>query len=140
MLWRKDDEMNQEKEPSIQVDSIAHEVIGAALEVHKALGPGFLESVYEHALCVELKFRGIPFTTQKPLPILYKGEPVGEGKLDLMVRDSLIVELKTVDSLLPIHTAQLISYLKATGLQLGLLINLNVPVLKDGIKRIILSQ
>ena len=140
MWWRKDDEMNQEKEPSIQVDSIAHEVIGAALEVHKALGPGFLESVYEHALCVELKFRGIPFTTQKPLPILYKGEPVGEGKLDLMVRDSLIVELKTVDSLLPIHTAQLISYLKATGLQLGLLINLNVPVLKDGIKRIILSQ
>ena len=132
--------MNKGEEPSIEVDSVAREVIGAAIEVHKALGPGFLESVYEHALCVELTLRGIPLETQKSLPVKYKGQPVGEGKLDLLVRDLLIVELKTVDMLMPIHTTQLISYLKATGLQLGLLINFNVPVLKDGIKRIILSQ
>jgi GxxExxY protein len=114
-------------------------VIGAALEVHRSLGPGFLESVYEEALCIELGLREIAFQRQVPVAVEYKGHAVGEGRLDLLVAGRLVVELKAVESILPVHQAQVISYLKATGHQLGLLINFNVPVLKSGIKRIILS-
>ena len=114
-------------------------MIGAAIEVHRVLGPGFLESVYEEAFCVELTARRIPFTRQIPAAVTYKGHQVGEHRLDVLVSGQLIVELKAVDELAPIHTAQLISYLKATGRRLGLLINFNVPVLKEGIKRIVLS-
>jgi len=127
------------REPSAELDRLAHAVIGAAIEVHRLLGPGFLESVYEEALCVELQLRGIPFTRQPIVSVDYKNHIVGEGRLDLLVGDVLIVELKAVDALAPIHTAQVISYLKTTGHQLGLLINFNVPVLRGGIKRIILS-
>ena len=128
------------KEPSRELDTLARDVIGAAIEVHRILGPGFLESVYEKALCRELDLRGIPYASQQSLPITYKGCPVGEGRIDLLVADSLVVELKAVEALVPVHTAQVISYLKSTGLHLGLLLNFNVQVLRDGIKRIIQSQ
>jgi GxxExxY protein len=127
------------KEPDKEIDQMAHEVIGAAIEVHRILGPGFLESVYEEALCVELKLRGIPFERQLAVGVQYKGEKVGDGRIDILVNDELIVELKTVDILAPIHVAQTLSYLKATGHSLALLINFNVSVLKDGIKRVILT-
>ena len=120
-----------------ELSRISHEVIGASMEVHRVLGPGFLESAYEEALGIELEIRGVPFVRQVPAPVLYKGKVVGEGRLDMVVRDTVIVELKTVEALAPIHSAQLLSYLKATGCQLGLLINFNVPLLRQGIKRII---
>ncbi len=117
----------------------SHAVIGAAIEVHRALGPGFLESVYEESLCMELYDRGIPFTRQCEVIIRYKSRDVGMGRMDLLVDNTLIVELKAVDALAPIHTAQLLSYLRTTGYPLGLLINFNAVILKDGIRRIILS-
>ena len=128
------------KEPDKRTDDLAKEVIGAAMDVHRILGPGYLESVYEEALSVELKLRAITFERQKGMAVEYKGYPVGEGRLDMLVDGSLIVELKAVESLSPIHTAQVISYLKAMRLPLGLLINFNTCLLKDGIKRIILSD
>ena len=127
------------REPGEEVEQLTHHVIGAALEVHKALGPGFLETVYEEALCIELELQDIPFKRQYEVESTYKGRQVGLGCLDLIVGDKLIVELKAVDLLAPIHTAQVLSYLKATGLSLGLLINFNVPILKEGIKRVVLS-
>jgi GxxExxY protein len=127
------------QEPDEETNRLSHEVIGAALEVHKLLGPGFLEEVYEQALSVELELRGIPHLWQAPVAVQYKSHPVGEGRLDILVGSRLIVELKAVENLLPIHSAQLLSYLKATGLSLGLLINFNVSVLRSGIKRIVLS-
>jgi len=126
-------------EPTREEDELAHVVIGAAIEVHRQLGPGFLESVYEEALCVELALRGIPFEKQVPIRICYKGQPVGAERLDLLVSGKLIVELKAVDAIIGIHTAQLLSYLRAAKLRLGLLINFNVPLLKQGIHRVILS-
>ena len=123
-----------------RMDRLTHEVIGAAIDVHRVLGPGYLESVYEEALCIELGLRKIAFHRQHPIAISYKENPVGEARLDVLVDGSLIVELKAVEVILPIHTAQIISYLKATGSQLGLIINFNTVVLKDGIKRVILSQ
>jgi GxxExxY protein len=127
------------KEPDKEVDDLARRVIGAAIEVHRHLGPGYLESVYEEALAVELGLRGIPFERQKPVVVDYKGHGVGQGRLDLLVGDCLIVELKTVDAFAPIHRAQVISYLKTTGLCLGLLINFKVRQLKDGVRRVVLS-
>jgi GxxExxY protein len=127
------------KEPEKYLDDLTGEVIGAAIEVHRTLGPGFLESVYEEALCVELTLRRMTFSRQQIVNVQYKGYPVGEGRLDVLVQNCLIVELKAVEALEPIHTAQVISYLKATSCLLGLLINFNVPVLKQGIRRIVLS-
>ena len=113
-------------------------VIGAAIEVHRHLGPGFLESVYERALCVELRRLGIPFVCQPVIEIAYKGEVVGEGRLDLLVEGCLVVELKAIDAIAGIHIAQLRSYLLATGHQLGLLFNFNVRRLRDdGIRRVV---
>jgi GxxExxY protein len=127
-------------EPDEGVDRIARRTIGAALEVHRVLGPGFLEVMYEEALCVELNLREISFVRQTQIPICYKGQQIGEGRLDLLVADCLIVELKAVEALAPIHTAQVLSYLRATGQSLGLLINFNVPMLRQGIKRIALTR
>jgi len=126
-------------EPSERVDRLAQEVIGAAIEVHRHLGPGFLESVYEEALAIELTMRQIPFERQRPIAVSYKAHAVGEGRIDLLVAGDLLVELKAVDALAPIHKAQVISYLKATGLHLALLINFNVPILRAGIQRIVFS-
>ncbi|MGH7281367.1 MAG: GxxExxY protein [Polyangiaceae bacterium] len=126
-------------EPSAELDQLAHRVIGAAIQVHRLLGPGFLESVYEEALCVELALRGIRFARQVPIGVKYKGQTVGDARLDLLVDDSLVLELKAVEGLAPIHVAQLLSYLKATRLRLGLLITFNVAMLRAGIKRVILN-
>lgn len=127
-------------EPDISTDLIAHKVIGAAIEVHRVLGPGYQESICEEALCRELQERGLRFERRWQFEVTYKGRPVGEGRVDLLVEGRLIVELKSVDVLAGIHKAQTISYLKATGCQVALLINFNLPVLKDGIKRIVLTQ
>jgi len=116
------------------------EVIGAAIEVHRLLGPGFLEEVYHKALKVEFEMRGIPHKSKHPVAVTYKGRPIGEGQLDFLVGDVLIIELKAVQSLAPIHESQVMSYLKMTKHPLALLINFNVPILKQGIKRIILSS
>lgn len=127
-------------EPEKRVDELAHAVIGAAIEAHRHLGPGFLESVYEEALCLELAERQVPFERQKEINVLYKGRPIGKQRIDLMVGDVLVVELKAIDALAEIHKAQIISYLKATCLPLGLLINFNVPVLKNGIQRVVYTD
>jgi len=126
-------------EPAAEIDHLAYSVIGAAIEVHSLLGPGYLESVYEEALAVELNLRGIAFERQVSVAVNYKGQDVGAARLDILVHRQLVVELKAVDALAPIHKAQVISYLKALNLPLGLLINFNVPLLKSGIKRIVLT-
>ena len=126
-------------EPPRQLDFNATAVIGAALEVHRVLGPGFLETVYAEAMAVEFVLRGLRFERQRPINVLYKGQEVGEGRLDFLVDDALIVELKATEKLLPIHQAQLLSYLKATRCRLGLVINFHERLLRDGIKRIILT-
>lgn len=128
------------QEPSEEVDRLASAVIGAAIEVHRILGPGYLEKTYEEALAVEFELRGIPFSRQHPIALTYQGHAIGEGRLDFLVGGELVVELKTVDSFAEVHKAQVISYLKATGHVLGLLINFCVPVLKDGIKRVVYSH
>lgn len=126
-------------EPDEELDRLAHDVIGAAIEVHRLLGPGYLELIYEEALAIELQMRGISFKRQMPISVMYKGTAIGHGRMDLLVQDKLIVEIKTVEALGPIHKAQAISYLKATGYRLALLINFNSAILKDGIKRVIQS-
>ncbi|TWT74567.1 hypothetical protein Pla123a_33910 [Posidoniimonas polymericola] len=127
------------REPDAELDQLAAEVVDAALEVHKILGPGFLESTYEEALCIELELRGVAFERQKPVALRYKGRPVGDARLDLLVGERLVVELKATEALHPIHHAKVINYLKATELELGLLINFHVVLLKDGIKRVVLT-
>jgi len=127
-------------EPPPALDRLAREVIGAAIAVHRTLGPGFQESVYEEALAVELTLRDIPFERQVVTSVPYEGRAVGEHRLDLLVAGKLVVELKTVATMSPVYEAVVLSYLKATGLQLALLINFKVPVLKDGIKRVVLSS
>ena len=127
-------------EPPLQLDETTSAVIGAALEAHRVLGPGFLETVYEEAMAVEFGLRGIPFERQKPINVSYKGHPIGEGRLDFFVQDSVIVELKAAEKLLPIHQAQLMSYLKAAGCRLGLLINFHERLLKDGVRRVVLTM
>ena len=122
---------------SMDINELAGSVIGAAIEVHKALGPGLLESVYEECLCRELNLRGIPYQRQKEIPIEYKGSKLDCGyRIDILVAETLILEIKACESLQRIHEAQLLTYLKLTGLKVGLVINFNVPVLKEGIKRI----
>ena len=123
----------------MDINKLTGDVIGAGIEVHKILGPGLLESTYEECLCHELDLRKIPYERQKELPIEYKGVALDCGyRLDLVVADKLVIELKACESLQPIHEAQLLTYLKLTGIKLGLLINFNVPVLKQGIKRLAL--
>jgi GxxExxY protein len=124
-------------EPGPELDALARDVIGVAIEVHRTLGPGLLESIYEEALCVELASAGIPFERQVPLQVYYKQRNIGVVRLDLLVHRQLIVELKTVDCVGPVHIAQLLSYLTFTRLSLGLLVNFNVTELRHGIKRVI---
>jgi GxxExxY protein len=117
---------------------ISGEILDSCIEVHSVLGPGLLESVYETCLAFELKSRGIKIERQVPIQIVYKGNLLGEiFKLDLYVENEIIVELKSVDTVLPVHKAQLLTYLKLKDKRLGLLINFNVPLLKDGFSRII---
>jgi GxxExxY protein len=115
------------------------QVIGAAIEVHRVLGPGLLESAYEECLCFELRRMDILFLRQRKLPVRYKEVQLDCGYImDIVIPDRLVIELKTVEKLAPIHEAQLLTYLKLSKINLGLLLNFNVPLLKDGIKRLIL--
>jgi GxxExxY protein len=128
------------REPGEEVDALAAAVIGAAIEVHRVLGPGFVESVYEAALCVELELRRIPFRRRVPITLAYKHCVVGHHQMDLLIGERLVVELKAVESLVPIHALQVRSYLAATGLTLGLLINFNAAVLLSGVRRVVLTK
>jgi GxxExxY protein len=115
-----------------------HDIVSVAIDVHRVLGPGLLETAYETCLCRELFLRGIEFERQVQLPIDYRGVKLDCGyRLDLVVQGSVIVEVKSISRILPIHRAQVLTYLKLTGLRLGLLINFNVEMLRDGIHRII---
>jgi GxxExxY protein len=123
----------------MELNQLTGEVIGAAIEVHKNLGPGLLESIYERCLCHELSLRKVPHEAQTGLPVEYKGTRFDFGyRVDILIPGRLIIELKACESLLPIHEAQLLSYLRLAGISAGLLINFNVPLLKDGIKRFLL--
>ena len=120
-------------------DSLTESVIGLAIEVHRALGPGLLESAYQECLCYELKTNGIAYGRQVALPVIYKSVKLDCGyRMDLVVGDQLVVELKTVEKILPIHEAQLLTYLRLSGIRTGLLLNFNTAVLKNGIKRMVL--
>jgi GxxExxY protein len=129
-LWEREVLLNEK---------LTEDVIGAAIEVHRALGPGLLESAYEECLCHELELRGYSYQRQVPLPVVYKGVKLDCGyKLDIVVEGGLVLELKAVEQLAPVHEAQLLTYLKLSGNRVGLLINFHVPVLKDGIRRRVL--
>lgn len=120
-------------------DPLSGTVIGCAIEVHKVLGPGLLESAYEECLCYELAQEGLSFQRQVPLPVAYKRVKLDCGyRLDVVVEGQLIIEIKTVERILPLHEAQLLTYLKLGGLPSGLILNFNSAVLKDGIKRMVL--
>jgi GxxExxY protein len=130
--------MNRRDTETPREDCITGEIIGAAIEVHRELGPGLLESAYEQCLCHELSLRGLAFQRQVELPVVYKGVRLDCGyRIDVVVENVVVLELKAVDKLLLIHEAQLLTYLKLYQRQLGLLLNFHVPVLKDGIKRIV---
>lgn len=128
--------MHKSHSRAYEHDEVTYRINGAAIAVHRKLGPGLFESVYENALCVEFRNRNIRFERQKRFNLEYEGEPVGHLIADLVVEGEVIVELKSVSELLPLHEAQLIAYLRAAKLKTGLLINFNVKLLKTGIKRI----
>ena len=122
----------------MDINQLTGQIIGAAIEVHKTLGPGLLESAYEECLCRELSLRGFSYERQKEVPVEYKGVRLDCGyRLDIVVSESVVLEWKACDRLERIHQAQLLTYLKLSGIKYGLLINFNVPVLKDGIKRMV---
>ena len=120
------------------LNHLTERIIAAAIEIHRHLGPGLLESAYQECLCFELSQAGIRFQREVPLPVVYKGLKLDCCyRLDLLVEDAVIVEVKSNEGLLPVHSAQLLTYLKASDKEIGLLINFNVPVLKDGLKRLV---
>jgi GxxExxY protein len=120
------------------LNQLSSKIISVAIEVHKELGPGLLESAYEECMCDEFRFREINYERQKPLPITYKGNLLECGyRLDILVENAIILELKTCEKLEPIHKAQLLTYLKLSNLKLGLLLNFNVSLMRDGIKRVV---
>ncbi len=122
----------------MDINQLSSKIIGAAIQVHKALGPGLLESAYEECICYELSYQGFSFERQKPLAINYKGVKLDCGyRLDIVVENTIILELKSCEKIEPIHKAQLLTYLKLSGLNLGLILNFNVPVMRDGIVRIV---
>ena len=123
----------------LREEALTEHIIGAAIEVHRQLGPGLLESIYEEAMCEELRLRGIHFACQVEIPVHYRGRELNANYIiDLIVADAVIVELKAIDRHLPVHEAQLLTYMKLTGKRVGLLINFNVPVLHRGIVRRVL--
>lgn len=126
----------QEKE---RQDPLTYQIIGAAIDVHRELGPGLLESLYEEAFCIELRIRNLNFERQKPIAVQYRGQRVGNLVADVVVDNSVIVELKAVEALAPIHTTQMLTYLKVSNMRRGLLLNFNVTSLKNGgLKRFVL--
>lgn len=125
---------------AVHVNQVTGDVIGAAIEVHRRLGPGLLESAYQQCLARELVLRGIPFERQRPLPLEYKGIRLECGyRIDLLIAQTVVVEIKSVEAIAPVHEAQLITYLRLGGWKVGLLINFNVVVLKNGICRRVLA-
>ena len=126
--------------PGEEHDELTDRVIAAAIEVHRLVGPGITEDMYENALAHEFDLRGIPYQRQVPVAVEYKGNKIGQTRLDFLVAGRLIVELKACETLNAVHKAQCICYLRATALKVALLINFNVPVLRDGIKRVVLSS
>ena len=122
------------------MNDLTEKIIGAAIEVHRAIGPGLLESAYEECLAHELRLQALHFERQAPLPVAYKGVALNCGyRLDFLIEKTVVLELKAIDAFHPIHEAQLLTYLKLGGWHIGLLINFNVPLLKTGIKRIVLN-
>ena len=128
--------MSEIDDPAL--NSLTEKIIGCAIEVHRTLGPGLLEATYESALCVEFELAGIKFQRQLAIPVTYKNHPIGDYRLDLLVDGLVVVEIKSVDRFDPIFEAQLLTYLRITGLKRGLLLNFNSRLLKDGIKRLVL--
>jgi len=122
---------------SAETDILVRRVIGCALAVHRELGPGFLESIYRKAMCIELEAREIPFEVEKPILVAYRGRVIPGQRVDLLVGGEVVVELKAVSAIEPGHVAQVLSYLKTTGLRLGLVINFRETLLKHGIRRIV---
>lgn len=140
---QQDDEIPRQGgaiEPPAELDALARQVIGAAIEVHRELGPGLPEEVYERALIVEFMHRSILFEQQKRIEVRYRDVIVGTGKIDLLVGGRLVVEIKSVESFAPIHRLQTVTYMRIIREPLGLLINFNVPFLKDGVRRIVQSS
>ena len=122
----------------VRAEDAARASVDAALQVHKALGPGLLESAYEHCLAFEIARRGLPVQRQLALPLVYEGEKLDAGyRLDLVIEGAVIIEVKAIDALAPIHDAQVLTYLKLSGLRIGLLMNFNVALLKQGLKRFV---
>jgi GxxExxY protein len=140
VMFEERDGLDLRDEPSDEANQLSKLVVGAEIEVHRQLGPGHLESAYEEAMCIELSLRGIPFQRQYPVPLLYKGHPVGDSRLDLLIGGLLVVELKACEAILPVHRAKAIAYLRASGKQLALILNFNVQLMKEGIKCIVLTS
>jgi GxxExxY protein len=120
------------------LEDLVARTIGACVAVHRELGPGLLETIYQRALAIELADKEIPFSSEKAIPIHYRGKLVCHQRLDILVDDRLVVEAKAVERLMPLHVAQVINYLRVTGARVGLLVNCNVPLLKHGIRRVVL--
>lgn len=121
-----------------KTDALTERIIGCAIAVHRELGPGLLESTYEEALCIELADAGLSYRRQLSVPATYKGRTIGEYRIDLLVQDEVIVEIKSVEQLNPVFEAQILTYLKVTGKKTGLLFNFNTRLLKDGVRRFVL--
>jgi GxxExxY protein len=121
-----------------EYDKLTERIIGCAMEVHRHLGPGLLEATYEEALCVELELNGLEHRRQVAIPVVYKGRSIGEYRIDLIVEDTVVVEIKSVERFLPLFEAQVLTYLKVTEKKVGLLLNFNSRFLKHGIKRFVL--
>lgn len=122
---------------SAALDRLSERIIGCAIAVHRVLGPGLLESIYRDCLAIELKFQGLPFVRERPVPIYYRGERARDDlRIDLVVNEQFVVEVKAVERLHPVHQAQVISYLKLTGCPAGLLLNFNTTTIRAGIKRL----
>jgi len=129
------------KDLDTDIETLSEKVVHAFFEVHKTIGPGYLEKIYEDCLCEELKLQGLFYERQSPLNIIYKNKKIPtQYRLDLVIENKIIVELKCVEKILPVHKAQLMSYLKMSGLELGFLINFNSVLMKDGLQRIILKH
>jgi len=122
----------------MDIDKTTERIIGCAIEVHRVLGPGLFEATYESALCVEFDLNDLRYVRQSPVPILYKQQVVGDFRLDLLVEDQVVVEVKAVERFDPVFDAQVLTYLRATGKKVGLLVNFNSRLLKDGVKRFVL--
>jgi len=120
-----------------ELDKLTEAIIGACIEVHRELGPGLTENLYEEALCREFDLRGIPYRRQVPIPVFYKGAEIGQTRIDMIVAERVIVELKSCEELTFVHRSQLKCYLQVTKLKVGLLVNFNVAILTDGIKRVV---